>query len=88
MHGKHRAAPLRPAASATTSRAHGGVPYLCELDPANDRAAHIVWAERPRGPHGETPGPTGFAVLRLAADGTVAESFLDESGAVQYAANT
>jgi hypothetical protein len=61
--------------------AHGGVPYLSELDPKNDAAAHIVWAERP---HGDTPGANGFAVLRLGGDGSIVESFHDESGAVQY----
>jgi hypothetical protein len=61
--------------------AHGGVPYLSELDPKNDAAAHIVWAERP---HGDTPGPNGFAVLRLGPDGSIVESFHDETGAVQY----
>lgn len=64
--------------------AHGGVPYLSELDPANDAAAHIVWAERPQG---ETPGPNGFAVVRIER-GELIETFHDEAGAVQYSTRT
>lgn len=64
--------------------AHGGVPYLSEFDPARDAAAHVVWAERPRG---EEVGTNGFVVLRL-VDGALAETFYDEHGAVQYTTTT
>ncbi|MDB4946126.1 MAG: hypothetical protein JWP97_5660 [Labilithrix sp.] len=64
--------------------AHGGVPYLPELEEANDRAAHIVWAERPRG---GAPGTNGFAVIRV-VDGSLVETFHDEAGAVRYTTRT
>jgi hypothetical protein len=64
--------------------AHGGVPYISELDPANDAAAQIVWAERPRG---AVPGTNGFALVRV-VDGALVETFYDEGGAVQYTTTT
>jgi hypothetical protein len=53
--------------------AHGGVPYLSELDASGDAAAHIVWAERPRG---DAPGPNGFAMVRVEG-GALLETFHD-----------
>ncbi len=64
--------------------AHGGVPYLSELDAPNDAAAHIVWAERPRG---DVPGRNGFAMVRV-VEGTLVETFHDETGAEQYTTRT